>query len=250
MGLNPALCLHAKINALIKPLCNLNMFAQSLSKLSKPGLYLLTPNGISDDPRGLDKIHSLLTASDCVTLLQYRDKLANHKTKFNFASKLQAICKTTNVPLVINDDVQLALRVKAAGVHLGKNDMPPEQARDILGRQAIIGASCYQQLERAEQAVMAGADYLAFGSMFASKTKPTATRCSLSVLQQAKAKFRQPLVAIGGLTTENINPVLSAGADWAAVISDVFTAENSALVLNKYQDIFTTFNIGHGSIST
>lgn len=214
------------------------MPAQFFDQLPRPGLYLITPDGISDDPDGLAKIQSLITSSDCIALLQYRDKLANLKTQLTFVSQLQSICQAANVPLIINDDVHLAAAIKAAGVHLGKDDMPLGEARSILGKQAIIGASCYNNLQLAESADRAGADYLAFGSMFTSQTKANTIKCPLSVLRRAKQQFTQPLVAIGGLTAQNSKPIIAAGASWLAVISDIFSATDPAASLPGYQAFF------------
>ncbi len=214
------------------------MPAQFFDQLPRPGLYLITPDGISNDPDGLAKIQSLITSNDCIALLQYRDKLANLKTQSAFVSQLQSICQAATVPLIINDDVQLAVAIKAAGVHLGKDDMPLGEARSILGKQAIIGASCYNSLQLAKNAVMAGADYLAFGSMFTSKTKPKAVKCSLSTLQQAKLRLSQPIVAIGGITTENGISVLAAGADYLAVVTDIFSSNEPTIQVTGYQNLF------------
>ncbi len=215
------------------------MPAPLLKKLPRPGLYLITPDGITADPDGLNKIRSLLTSSDCIALLQYRDKLANLKTQISFATHLQSICKAAAVPLIINDDAQLAASINAAGVHLGKDDTPYTEARSILGQQAIIGVSCYNDLERADLAAKAGADYLAFGCMFISKTKTKAIKCPLSILQQAKLRFSQPLVAIGGISAQNSRPVLVAGANYLAVISGVFSSDDPKARIAEYRYLFT-----------
>ncbi len=184
------------------------------------GLY-----AISDGPRDdlLDACAAALEGG--ATILQYRDKGTDHVRRLREATALQALCARHRVSLIVNDDIELAAAVGAAGVHLGEDDGAIASARTRLGATAIIGASCYDSLERARQMAAAGADYLAFGAFFASPTKPLARSASLQLLRDAQA-LGLPLVAIGGITLANARGLIDAGADAIAVISALFGARD------------------------
>lgn len=184
------------------------------------GLYLLTPE--TDDTPALLRLVDAAIAGGAV-LVQYRDKSADAARRGAQAAQLQALCRARGVPLVVNDDVALAQAVGAAGVHLGEDDGEVAAARARLGADAIIGASCYDSLERAAAMAAAGADYLAFGSYFPSPTKPAASRASLELLRDS-ARLGKPRVAIGGITPDNAPALVQAGADLLAVISAVAEA--------------------------
>ena len=138
----------------------------------------------------------------------------------------------------MNDDPQLARAAHADGVHLGRGDRAIAEARAMLGERALIGVSCYDSLARARTAAAAGADYLAFGSFFASPTKPDAPRATLGMLGEARVEFDLPLCAIGGLTPANAAPVIAAGADLVAAISGVFDADDVAAAAAAYTQLF------------
>ncbi|MBY6204034.1 thiamine phosphate synthase [Halomonas denitrificans] len=195
---------------------------------SRPSsLYLLTPDGLGRDEL-LRRCRAALAAG--VDWLQYRAKAgADPET----ARLLRALTRETGARLIINDDPALARSVGADGVHLGRDDGSLAEARDRLGADALIGASCYDDLERAERLAAAGADYLAFGAVFASPTKPDAVRCPLDVLGRAR-RFGRPVVAIGGITADNAAEALAAGADRVAVLSDVFAAPDVAARVRAY----------------
>jgi len=184
------------------------------------GLYLVTPDE-PDTARLLLRVLPLLPLGPA--LLQYRNKAAAPARRREQALALLGVCRRAGVPLIVNDDAALAHEIGAAGVHLGRDDGGVAAARKVLGADAIIGVSCYDDLDRAATAAAAGADYLAFGAMYASASKPQARRAPLSVLRDA-ARFGLPRVAIGGLTPDNAGPVLDAGADFLAVIGGVFDA--------------------------
>ncbi|MDP1956900.1 MAG: thiamine phosphate synthase, partial [Rhodocyclaceae bacterium] len=155
--------------------------------------------------------------------------------------ELVRICRARGANLIITDDVWLAVELGAAGVHLGKSDIPGgglATARDALGSKRILGVSCYDDLDRAAAAVAAGADYIAVGSVFASVTKPEATRVSLDTLTAAKQRFKVPVVAIGGITTKNAPQVLAAGADMVAVMADLFNAMDIKAHAEKFRKLF------------
>lgn len=151
-------------------------------------------------------------------VIQYRDKSGDTGRRQREAGKLLSLCRQAGVPLLINDDVGLAATVGADGVHLGRDDADIHIARKTLGANAIIGVSCYNLIDRARQAVAGGADYVAFGSVFGSGTKPDAARVELSLLTRARQQLPCPIVAIGGITADNGAVVVAAGADLLAVI--------------------------------
>lgn len=154
--------------------------------------------------------------------LQYRDKSTDRLQRHSQATALQALCGRHGARLIINDDVDLALAVGADGVHLGQSDGDPALARQRLGPRAIIGVTCHNALPLARQAEQAGASYVAFGRFFPSQTKPTAPPASLRLLTEARRTIGRPIVAIGGITLENADSLLRAGADWLAVSHDLF----------------------------
>lgn len=190
------------------------------------GLYVITP----PSPLTIESLHQSAAAaiSGGARVLQYRDKSQDAGWRKQVAEGLVALCRAHNVRFIVNDDVALAAAVKADGVHVGQDDAAVAVARAQLGPQAIIGVSCYNSLERAAAAVSAGADYVAFGSVFPSLTKPQAVAAPLSLFAAARAFTDRPLVAIGGITAANAGAVRAAGADAVAVIDSVFGAKNIA----------------------
>jgi len=191
------------------------------------GLYAVTPEG-EDSERKLR-----LALEGGIALLQYRSKRRNRAQ----AAAVVRLAREFGVPVIINDDVQLALELGAGGAHLGRDDGDLGRARARLGSR-ILGASCYNDLALARAAVAAGADYVAFGSMFASPTKPQAARASLALLGDAKT-LGVPLAAIGGITLENAPQLIAAGADLLAVISDLFDAPDIRARAEAYGKLFT-----------
>lgn len=159
-----------------------------------------------------------------VGAVQYRDKGDDHGRRSTEAGQLRELCERFGALFIVNDDVELAAQAGAHGVHIGKDDGSLAQAREQLGERAVIGVSCYNQIERARQAAAAGADYVAFGSVFISATKPQAVRAPLELLGQARAEMQLPVVAIGGIGHANIAEVAAAGADAAAVVRAIFAA--------------------------
>ncbi len=190
------------------------------------GLYAITPEG----PGLTQKVRDALEGG--IALLQYRSR----QRDVSQAKELARLARGHGVPFIVNDDVELALEVGADGAHLGREDGELRGARKKLAGK-ILGASCYDRLELAREAVAAGADYVAFGSVFASPTKPRAVRAPLSLFGQART-LGVPLAAIGGITLANARQVLDAGADLLAVISDLFDAEDIAARAREYQKLF------------
>ena len=154
-------------------------------------------------------------------IVQYRNKLASRTLRLEQAAALAPICRKRNAIFIVNDDADMAAEVEADGVHIGDDDANIPTARSAIGPERIIGVSCYNEFEHAERAVRAGADYVAFGSFFASSTKPLARRADPSLLTRAHA-LGVPVVAIGGIMSENAPALIEAGADAVAVIADVF----------------------------
>lgn len=171
-------------------------------------------------------------------VIQYRDKGDDASLRLKQARQLNAICRSAGVPLIINDDVELAQRVAADGVHLGIDDAAVERARAALGESALIGVSCYNDFERAVLAQQQGADYVAFGSFFTSLTKPQAVRADLFLLQRAKQELRIPVVAIGGITPQNGKLLINAGADMLAVVSALFGEPDVEQASRSFVELF------------
>lgn len=155
-------------------------------------------------------------------MIQYRNKDADPARRSWEAQDLSILCRPLGVPFIVNDDVGLARECAAAGVHLGRDDGDIAAARTHLGPDAIIGVSCYDDLERALAAAAAGADYVAFGSFFPSPTKPQAPPADLALIRAAKRRLAIPVCAIGGINADNCAPLVAAGVDLLAVINGVF----------------------------
>lgn len=197
----------------------------------KRGLYAVTPQGMAPD--------ALLAAVDQALAggavwLQYR---AKPRPDLALARALARTCRRHDALFIVNDDPEVAAAAGADGVHLGRDDPDPARARRILGAGAVVGGSCYNDLERAESLAAAGADYLAFGSVRLSPTKPDAAACPLSVLGEAR-RLGLPVVAIGGITRDNAAEVIAAGADLVAVISDLFEAGDVRARAAEYAALF------------
>ena len=198
------------------------------------GLYVITPDW-DDTARLLGAVAAALAGG--ARVLQYRNKHGDRQRRLEQALGLSALANKAGATFIINDDVELALEVDADGVHLGETDGDIARARKRLGARKLIGASCYNRLELAGPALAAGADHIAFGSVFASATKPSARRAALDLFAQARP-LNVPLVAIGGITITNAAQVIAAGAAAVAVISDLFEASDVAAQAHRFADLF------------
>ena len=201
----------------------------------KRGLYAITP----DEPDTQELLWRAETVLDQgAVLMQYRNKSGDAALRQEQALGLKLLCLTYGVPLIVNDDIELARAIQADGVHLGADDGDPAAARARLGNDALIGVSCYDSIERAQIAVAQGADYLAFGTFFDSPNKPNAAHADPGLLKEARS-FGLPLVAIGGIQPGHVGALRDAGADLIAVISGLW---NSRDPTNAARDYVTAFN--------
>jgi thiamine-phosphate pyrophosphorylase len=199
------------------------------------GLYALTPDLLDSDEL-LARVTAAIDGG--ASAIQYRNKIASPPLRRAQALALRDLCSARSVTFIVNDEVDLAYAVDADGVHVGRDDAPVARARRRLGHAAIVGASCYDSLDRATAAVDAGADYVAFGSFFASATKPAAARAKPALLTAAKARLRVPLVAIGGITAAHAPALIAAGADALAVVSAVFDAPDVRAAAKAFSEAF------------
>lgn len=171
-------------------------------------------------------------------VIQYRDKSSDHDKRLEQAHTLLKVCHAHDALLLINDDVKLAQAVGADGVHLGQSDSKLLDARACLGQKAIIGITCHDSIELALDAYKNGANYVAFGAFFASKTKPNARPAPLSLLARAKEKIPLPIVAIGGISMDNAAQVITAGANMVAVINALYDQPNIHATAQQFNTLF------------
>lgn len=200
------------------------------------GLYAIADTSHLDDARLVPAVAQALRGG--AQVVQYRDKSHDGTLRERQARALRRLCDERRACLIINDDAKLARAVGADGLHLGRHDRSIETARAIVGEDAIIGVSCYNEPARAEAAVAEGADYVAFGSFYPSSTKPQAVRANPGLLRAARARLNVPLVAIGGITPENGAGLVAAGADALAVISGLFDRPDIEAAARRYAELF------------
>lgn len=200
------------------------------------GLYVITDSQLLDGAKLLPGVTAAIAGG--ARIVQYRDKSTDQAKRVSQASELLKLCRDYNVALLINDDVSLAAEIGADGVHVGAEDVSLVQARAVLGEQAIIGVSCYNQLGLAIQAQQQGADYVAFGRFFNSHTKPHAVQADVALLAEARRQITLPIVAIGGITPQNGRSLVTAGADMLAVIHGVFAAADIQTAADNYKQLF------------
>ena len=192
-------------------------------------LYLISPLDVSGSfPERLER--ALDAGKGVVTAFQFRVKGLDQHEAARLAEPLQAICAAREVAFIVNDDVALAKRLGADGVHLGQGDGDPREAREDLGREAQIGVTCHDSRHLALEAGEAGADYVAFGAFFPSETKETSHRAEIELLEWWREMVELPSVAIGGITPANCAPLIRAGADFLAVSGAVWSGNEVAAV--------------------
>jgi thiamine-phosphate pyrophosphorylase len=200
------------------------------------GLYAITDSKLIVESGFVDEIAKALQGG--ARIIQYRDKSSDQQKRLQQASALRTLCTQQQAMLIINDDLELAMAVDADGIHIGIDDTPLAQARQVLGEDKIIGVSCYNQFELAQQAAASGADYIAFGSFFPSATKPHAVPAELKLLRKAKQQLQLPVCAIGGITLGNAAPLLNAGADMLAVVSSIFGEMDVGNTCRQFCELF------------
>jgi thiamine-phosphate pyrophosphorylase len=201
------------------------------------GLYAITPTPLCLDPA------RLLSATEAALrggarLIQYRDKTRDEARRLSSARALVALCERHGARLIVNDDVDLALRADAHGVHLGLDDLPLIEARARLGPARLIGVTCQDSPARARAAGEGGADYLALGAFFPSRTKPDARHATLDLLRAVRVDTSLPICAIGGITPANGAVVVEAGADLLAAVDGVFGAPDIEAAARAYARLF------------
>ena len=221
------------------------MIAVAILTIGLMGILALFPVAIETSRVTIQDTNGVLIAQSVeqairggARVIQYRDKQRDRATREATARRLARLCLSYDIPLIINDDVGLAARCHAAGVHLGRFDSTLLEARERLGPEAIIGISCYNSLERAQAAVAGGASYVAFGRFFPSKSKPDAVSADPALLRQARERLEVPLVAIGGITPDNGATLVAAGADLLAAIEGVFGQPDIEAAARKYAELF------------
>jgi thiamine-phosphate pyrophosphorylase len=205
-----------------------------MSRLS--GLYAITDAALQEPEQLPERVARAIDGG--ARLVQYRDKSGDRAARLHQARVLAELCRARGALLIINDDAELAADSGADGVHLGRDDGDPAAARRRLGAGAIIGVSCYDQWPRAVQAVEQGADYIAFGRFFPSRTKPQAVQASLDLIRRAKQQLALPVAAIGGITPRNGAQLVAAGADMLAVVQGVFAAADIRQAASAYAALF------------
>ncbi len=214
------------------------MAARKIQMPGLTGLYAITPQNLHGQAL-LEQVQAVLQGG--CRIVQYRDKSTDSRRRQKEAQALRTLCEHHQALLIINDDIALCRNSGAHGVHLGETDSSLEQARATLGPNRVIGISCYNDLARAHQAASRGADYLAFGAVFSSSTKPQARRAGLDLLRQARRELSLPLVAIGGITPENAPSVIETGVDMVAMIQGLFTQPDLEEAARRIDQTFKAF---------
>jgi thiamine-phosphate pyrophosphorylase len=205
------------------------------------GLYAITDERLTPYEEG--KIFQLVekVLKGGARVVQLRDKTNPDEKLIPIAEKLRELCQAYSALFIVNDRVRLAKEVSADGVHVGKDDEGIALVRKLLPKDAVVGVSCYADLERAKRAQSLGASYVAFGSFFPSPTKPKASLAPFEILEQAKKELSIPICAIGGITLEKAEILLKHGADLIAVISDLWTSKDLEERARGYTELFKKY---------
>jgi thiamine-phosphate pyrophosphorylase len=220
-----------------------NNTARKMMRRKISGLYAITPD-MADTPCLVEMTQMVLAGG--ARLVQYRSKTHDSTLRLEQAHALAHLCRRFRVPFIVNDYPDLAVEVDADGVHLGRDDAKISEVRRDLGPEKIIGVSCYDRLEYAVEAERQGADYVAFGAFFASITKPGAVSAPIDLLCDAKRKLHIPIVAIGGITSENALELIGHGADVVAVSNALFNDGNIQSAAESFSGLFRP---GQSSVS-
>ena len=207
-----------------------------MTPLPPRGLYAITAATDTDPHRLVARAGAAIDGG--AAMIQYRAKDRRDDERHTVATLLLDLCRTRGVPLIVNDDPLLAADVGADGVHVGRDDGDVRSARRIVGDRCIVGVSCYDRLDLALAAAGGGASYVAFGSFFASPTKPHAVPAPVRLLSDAQEKIDLPIVAIGGITARSGTALIDAGADFIAAIDGVFGREDVEHAARGYAALF------------
>lgn len=207
-----------------------------MNKFTLPPLYAITNSQLMPGDELRLKTEAALKGG--CKLIQYRDKSTDSAQRLADAILLKQLCQRYHATLIINDDVELALKINADGVHLGQSDLDIASARQKLGASAIIGITCHDSLELARTAIENHADYIAFGRFFSSNTKPNADSASLALIAQAKAEFNTPTVVIGGICRDNASQIIASGAESIAISHGLFAADDITLETQYLLSLF------------
>ena len=199
------------------------------------GLYLVTPDW--DDTEALIKATEIALSAG-VGLLQYRHKTASGELRLEQANALLKLCRQHNVPFIVNDHIDLCIELDADGIHVGGTDASVAVVRTLIGKDKILGASCYGDFALAEQAQIAGASYVAFGGFYPSRVKKYEVSTPASIVSKAKSELTLPVCVIGGMTPENAKPLVQESADMVAAISSVYSAEDIATAVRDFAALF------------
>ena len=199
------------------------------------GLYLVTPDW--DDTKHLIAV-SRAAIEGGATVLQYRHKTASPALRLEQAGALRTLTRELGAFFIVNDDLELALAVAADGLHAGRDDGEVAALKTAANGRLEIGVSCYNDFDRARAAHAAGADYVAFGAMYASPTKPHAPSAPVELISRARRELGARVACIGGITADNAAPLVEAGADWVAVISDIYQAADPRAQAERIARLF------------
>jgi thiamine-phosphate pyrophosphorylase len=207
-----------------------------MKSMPPKGLYAITDCINLNTEQLIYKTELILQAG--VAMLQYRSKHDDYSVRESQAHELKSLGDKFNVPFIINDDIELALAVHADGIHLGQEDIDCGEARALFDQQIIIGISCYNDLNRAVKAENMGASYIAFGAFFPTLTKHNTVKAEPELIRNAKQRLELPVVAIGGITPENGGALIDAGADFLAVVSGIYGADDPEHAVRSYLKLF------------
>jgi len=200
------------------------------------GLYAITDDSLIAEKNFTRTIEQALSGG--VNVIQHRDKSGNIQKRLQQARDIKLLCEKYDTTFIINDDIDLAKKIDADGVHIGVNDSSYKSARKKLGSNKIIGVTCYNQFDSALQAQNLGADYVAFGSFFSSSVKPDTVVASKELLVRAKQELSVPVCAIGGITLDNSVELIDTGVDMLAVITGVFGADDIQSACKEFSALF------------
>lgn len=200
------------------------------------GLYVITDALITDPEKTIQSVEQALAGG--ARVIQYRDKTSHHEQRVHVSYAIRKLTQQVNALFIVNDDVDLAKKVTADGVHLGKEDTKLNDARKQLGPNSLIGVSCYNRFDLAQEAAHKGADYIAFGSFFPSRTKPNAVKADIELLKRAHQELDIPVAAIGGISIENGLSLIEAGADMLAVVESVIGQTDIKAAARQFSALF------------